>query len=578
MTHAVGPTPSAPPLSEATRELLRWLSCNNPFYVLSAGLFLIGLWASFQAGSGEIETWTLMGSLAGYTLLLAVTAVLLVRYAQAWDDLRTVLLVVVVMFLATSVTFDEVLILSPGRGFACYLLALFFTILVSEGILRGIRLRLPAWFRMPYYLILALFFLYPLALSPWVEEPHSEGLLWGLFAFSSLAGLVFLTLLPAIHRGPGYVENNGSPWTWPLYPWVLFGTLGMAVPARAFLLCWSMQLLNGGDRTRLIFGPYFLVPFGLAVAILLLEIGLVSGRRSVVAIALAAPLGLVVLALVGHQNDPIYREFRNLFVARLGGQPLYLTLVAAAVFYVYAALRRVPLALEALTVVLAALSFVVPSTEDLRSLGPLEPAPLLAAVALQLILACWRLSAWRWLFAIEGLVAALAMVIPDDWLASPMRQVVFFHLVLFALLAVGAFFNNDAGLLMRVAGTALALFACTGVLFSARERFGDLPPWAPLFYPLVMAVVLALYGWLISHGFALGVAALIAVIWLARAGWGTYIALRQIVAGLDQIALSMALFAVAVLISLGKSGVLTRWRAAWRSNAGQLNARTPDSP
>jgi len=130
--------------------------------------------------------------------------------------------------------------MTPGRGFACYLGGLLLAVAVSEGVLRGIRLRLPAWFRVPYYLILALFFLYPLALSPLLDGPRSEALLWGLFGFSPAAGLVFLTLLPAIRRGPDYVRANGSPWRWPLYPWVLFGLLACAVPARAFLLCWSM--------------------------------------------------------------------------------------------------------------------------------------------------------------------------------------------------------------------------------------------------------------------------------------------------------------------------------------------------
>src|SRR5262249_8748105 len=153
---------------------------------------------------------------------------------------------------------------------------LLFAVLVSEGLLRGIRLALPAYFRLSYYLILALFFLYPLALRPLVPFPRSEELLWGLFGFSTVAGLVFLTLLPAIRKGPDYVRDNGSPWRWPLYPWTLFGLLALAVPARAFLLCWSMHLLTGANSDDLVFGPYFVVPFGFAVAILLLEIGIVS--------------------------------------------------------------------------------------------------------------------------------------------------------------------------------------------------------------------------------------------------------------------------------------------------------------
>jgi hypothetical protein len=139
---------SAPPLGGG---FIRWVCTKNPFYVLSAALFLMGLRISFGAQVLEVENWALMSGLAGYTLLLAVTACLLVRYGNVWNDVRTVLLLVVLMFLATSVTFDEVLVQNPGRGFVCYLGGLLFAIVLSEGILRGIRLVLPALFRLPYY-------------------------------------------------------------------------------------------------------------------------------------------------------------------------------------------------------------------------------------------------------------------------------------------------------------------------------------------------------------------------------------------------------------------------------------------
>src|SRR5262245_31850343 len=253
MTPCNGVRAPSAPLSRGTRGLLRWVSTSNPFYVLSAGLFLAGLRMSFGPQSEASDTWALMSGLAGYTLLLAVTATLLVRFCKVWDDVRTVLLLVVLMFLATSVTFDELLVLSPGRGLACCVGGLLFAVGVSEGLLRSIRLPLPAGFRIPYYLMLSLFYLYPLALSPLVAQPRSETLMWGLFGFSSAAGLILLTLLPAVRRGREYAQPAGSPWPWPMYPWALFTTLGFAVPSRAFLLCWSMHLLDGANRNQLIF-------------------------------------------------------------------------------------------------------------------------------------------------------------------------------------------------------------------------------------------------------------------------------------------------------------------------------------
>src|SRR5579863_1326 len=140
-----------------------------------------------------------------------------------------------------------------------------------------------------------------------------------------MAGLVFLTLLPAARRGPAYIAGNGSPWRWPLYPWSLFFMLALAVPARAYLLCISMHLPQGDAQGQLVIGPYFLVPFGFAVAVLLMEIGLESRRRGVVLTALTLPAALTVVAALGHRSETVYEEFLNMFSARLGGTPLFLS-------------------------------------------------------------------------------------------------------------------------------------------------------------------------------------------------------------------------------------------------------------
>jgi hypothetical protein len=554
---------SAPAFARNTRSLIRWVCTNNPFYVLSAALFLAGLWVSFGAQTRDVDTWALMSGLAGYTLLLAVAACLLVRFGNVWDDVRTVLLLAVLMFLATSVTFDEVLVLDPGRGVVCYLAGLIFSIAVSEGMLRGTRLRLPAAFRVPYYLILTLFFLYPLALRPLVDDPHSEVLRWALFGFSPVAGLVFLTLLPAIRRGPDYVRDNGSPWRWPLYPWVLFGVLGFAVPARAFLLCWSMHLLGGGDRNALLFGPYFVVPFGLVVAVLLLEIGLVSGRRGAIATALATPVALLLLAVAEPRGDPVFREFRELFTARLGGDPLWVTLLASAGFYAYAALRRVRAATEALTAALVALAVVGPDTLRWGVLGPTQPWPLLAAGALQLGLGLRQRDAWRCLLGTAGLVIGGALAMPGPASQPPLRDVIAFHLALAAVLALGAVFGDAFGRRLRNIGAALVLLAGLAALLGGDDRQAGPMGWAFLAYPLVLAALLAGYGLMLHHRPSLVVAGLLGAFWLGAAGVRGYRSLRTVVAGLDAIALSLALFALALVISLGKSGLLSRWLGAW---------------
>ena len=125
------------------------------------------------------------------------------------------------------------------------------------------------------------------------------------------------TLLPAARTGPAYVRDNGSPARGRCaHPWVVFGVLGFGACARSYYLGLSAQY--SGDPgyyesySSTIFGPYFLVPIGLAVAVLLLEAGLAGRRAWLVNLALLAPAALVALAMVGHQPYPIYRKFLGL--------------------------------------------------------------------------------------------------------------------------------------------------------------------------------------------------------------------------------------------------------------------------
>lgn len=386
------------------RPLVRWLWTSNPLYVISAGLFLYGLRESFGTQARDVDTWALMGGLSGYTLLLAAAAFVLVKVAGAWDDVRTVLLLVVLMFLATSVTFDELLVFEPRRGALFNLGGLAFAAVLSEWILLGLGLRLPVQFRVPYHLALALFFLYPISLAE-LRTGDPETMLWALWGFGPAAGLVALTLLPAARRGAAYLLGTGSPWQWPFYPWSLFVFLGLAVCGRSFLLCWSLHTPTAaGD---LAFGPHFLVPFGFAVAAIVLEIGLAARSRRAQFAALALPLGLLALAGTGHQPDAVYREFLGHFTARLGGTPLFVTLVATGGFYLIAAIRRVPLALDGFALAVAATAVIGPRSLWLTDLSDVRLAPLAAALAIELVVAVVRRDGWRLVF---GGAAASAWV------------------------------------------------------------------------------------------------------------------------------------------------------------------------
>jgi hypothetical protein len=93
------------------------------------------------------------------------------------------------------------------------------------------------------------------------------------------------------------------------------------------------------------------------------------------------------------------------------------------------------------------------------------------------------------------------------------------------------------------------------------------PTWLIGIYPPVMAAMLAGYAFWRWHPPTLAIAGLIFVCWSLASGWQVYRVCRQLVVGLDYLVVSLLVFMLAILVSLGKAGLLRRWLAAWRVKA-----------
>jgi hypothetical protein len=456
------------------------------------------------------------------------------------------------MFLGLSVTFDGVLVDRPELGAAYCVGGWIFAAAISEVLLRGIRLRLGPLLRLPYHALLALFFLYPLLLAPLLGNPDSPILQWLLFGFASAGAAILLALLPAVHRGESYVADHGSPWPWPAFPWTLFGMLGLCVSLRAYYLCLSLHFVSSADS---IFGPYFLAPLGFAAAVLLLEGGLTSGSDRATRLALWLPALMVALASVGHHDDRVYRGFLQLFESGLGGSPLWVTLLLAIGFYVFAALRQVRYADAALTVATVLLAFVTPATLDLDHLAAARPFPLAMIGCVHLVAGLWQRQSWRVLLGNCLLLAALTVALKQTWFTAA-HGALPVNLLLAMLLASGLWFDDWFSRVARRLGMLLALGLVCVVAGANRGWLGDFDVWIRAAYPLLLAGVLASYGWLLGDRWclasALGAVAISIVVFAARG----YEQLRPLLIGLDQLSLGVLFFVLAALISLSKAGWL----------------------
>ena len=351
MSHLAHRLPNLACRHGRARGLLRWLYTSNPFYVLSADLVFVGLRMSLDTSGKTFETWALMLSLLGYTLLLATTACLLIRLGNVWDDVRTLLLLVVAMFLAISVTFDETLAGNPRLGKACSTSAGCCSPspsarACSGGSGSGSR----RCSGCPYYLILSPLLPLPGRPHPAPGRPGQPGA--PVDALRLLAAGGARVPQPRSRRSGG--DRATSPRT---------GARGgtRSTPGCSSG-CWPRRSAGGrstsASRST---SSACRAPSGGPTASSAptswcrscsrwtscsLEAGVVSRNRATQRAALVALPGLLVLALIGHRPDPVYPGLPgHCSWSGLGGSPLFLTLIAVAALYGFAAARRVPLAL-----------------------------------------------------------------------------------------------------------------------------------------------------------------------------------------------------------------------------------------
>ena len=187
--------------------LVRLLYTHNPFYAVSASLILYGFYLAFRADETAVQhPWRLAMALCGYTAVLAVTALLIIKLGKVWEDARSIVLILLLQFAALSMSFDELCSTQPATAAGLLTFGFGFALFVSETLLLGLGIRLPWLFRLPYYLLLGLFFGVGLAtlLGYLVAKSHAlERLLSPYLVASQAVPLVAIAPLLVIWFGPG---------------------------------------------------------------------------------------------------------------------------------------------------------------------------------------------------------------------------------------------------------------------------------------------------------------------------------------------------------------------------------------
>lgn len=560
--------------------LIRLLYTHNPFYLISACLFVYGLKLLFRAGNsamlfqrGTVEYMSpkgLMGSLVAVTLLMAVTAVLIVRLGKVWEDARSLVLIVLLMLLAISVSLDELLsmaseqengLLEIGGMILC---GAVIAVGMVEMLIRGLQVRLSWLWRGPLYLLLTLFFGWPLLLLPEII-PFDKTQVQSLIAvFPTVAALIALLLLPGIRQGSASVRDSGTPWTWPWLPWTPFVFLAIAVCFRSYSLTISFDAPDGTvSFWDTIFGVYQLVPLALAAIVLLIETGIVEKRPQLCSTVLNGSPILMLMAWpwgVPWSRLPSYHRFATEFSSSFGS-PVFLTLLALLLISAWAWRRGVARG-EFMTWVFLILTTVIGPQTLIHPYAPLfsyqfQVVPLVVLAILKLASAFYHNRTGDLL---TGLIifALLPMNVERPQFLLPWRTFLSLHLAYAAVLIV-AIFRIDQSEWRRASAVLLLTTLLIGlIMLICRDE--SLIVVVVYFVTVTMFAALC-HRWLNERWYLVvtilnGFAGLLGV--FVGAFWA--LSTAQMESGIRQVIFGGISFLAAVVISILKTDVGRRLR------------------
>ena len=544
--------------SHSVKGILRFLYTQNPFYLLGTLLILFGLQQSLGQEPQLASSGLLATLLAGYTLLLGVVAVVIVRWGRLWDDVRTILLIVALLFYMMSTSLDVLVLEQPESGTLFLLGGLLFCLAVSETLLSQLGLRLPRPYRAAFYLSLGILFLYPVGLA-WMSYYRWYVLRsWTIGGFALMAALPLLVLLPAARNGPAPPVPCTATWRTPWYPWSLFVFLTIGMGLRAWWLTISFDPTKGAGNC---FQPYFLIPLVLVWAMLLLESGLAHRAPLALAAGFILPWVAVVLGYSGAGESAADLAFLARLIDVVGTPP-QIAIWSVLAFQVWAWLRTWNSPLQSwLEVGLTALALLAcvtgGQTLDWTSLASANPA------GVALVAAGWFVNAWRLQCSYRALVAsALAgccfVVAGGNELPDKVAAFWRLHLPVMVLLALTVLFHDRlARSIRRYVVLALPSMALASALVYPLW-FGDVPR-IQLFGYLGFLTMISFRLWMLErevpHLTAAGVTSagnLLLLAWPA----GEWLRHSWLAGGLPYLSAGMAVVAGGIAVSLLKMGIV----------------------
>jgi hypothetical protein len=542
-------------------DLFKFLYNANPFYLISACLILYAQTVIFDTGNIWMETAIPLGLITTYTVLLTATAIFIVRRGSVWDDARSILLIILSLFVVLSSSIDAKTLDSPVAGAAWLGGGLCFSIVIAESLRMGLRLFLPLRFRAVFYTMIGIFFAYPFVMAQLVNSSSDSQLptIRGIILFPIVCGLALLPLIPVIRRGPSYLAANGTPWQWPMFPWSIFGLLTLGACCRTYLLSLSFYGGRGSgpfSHMETGFSLYMLIPLALASMILLLEFALERGEPRQIALFLAAPFLFLLMVSPGptRMNEELYHKFLATAVGS-NGSPILIALAGMLIFYVYAWYRSVKHSETILCGVLL-LSQVMDVRSHWLSNSHIPTwIPGVAALAILVWIAVRKNSTASWMAFVLGALLVTGTEFRDSQFTA-WHGAIPAHIALASAILLGFLRNDLFAVALRYISAAVITLLFVTVLFFGDELSRGLPEYLLAAYLAVLFAVLTWYclryrrAWFLVMG---GFNATMLLLFTAGKAYNATKALGF--KALNVIFWALACFAIAFLISAIKGNL-----------------------
>jgi prepilin-type processing-associated H-X9-DG protein len=543
---------------------MKFIYKSNPFYLISACLFLYAMTIFFNTGNIWIENSVPMSLIAAYSALLTGTAILIVRAGKVWDDAKSLLFITLFMFIFLSVGMDYIIlenINSAQLMMGCWFV---FCVLLSESMRWGLKIKMPRLPLFTYYALLALFFFYPQILGLLLIEykKNTAPVIRGIMIFEIIASLIFLCLIPAVRKGAEYFKNNGTPWKWPYFPWSFFGALAFAVCCRVYLM--SISFIPGkgvGPFTRLEtgFDLYMIIPILMAFAVLFTEHAKASKNFRAQKIVLGIPLLFYMTLLSGVLSRS--RLYYDSLTALTGqdASPYPVIAVASILFCAYAWIRKIKYA-DIVFIVSLTIPFMLDlKTGYMTSIGVPYSLPLFIFTIFFLVKAAFhKTSVWAFLSVLFFMLSACVQF-RNTWFDSHLYAIPL-HISYAAFFAIGLFYKDAFARWLRE-GLALPLpIVFFIVLYLGGKLTAGIPAFiiwtyiaALIIFPVIAYYLSKSWKYIIadSINIALLVIYFISYIYMTVSKWN--------IEGVGFIFWCGVAFIAALIISLFKGGVIQKY-------------------